>query len=64
MNLTGAIGVKFVKDPILFCSCPKNLSEVRFKVDELICLVEESCVGKVKFQTGRVQKNRKTYRHL
>lgn len=42
----------------LFCSCPKNLSEVKFKDDELICLVEERCMGKVKFPRGKVQKQK------
>lgn len=47
-----------LRNPSLFCSCPKNLSKVKFKDDELICLVEERCVGKVKFQRGKMQKQK------
>lgn len=31
-----------------FCSCPKNINEVKLKDDEPMYLVEKRCVGKVK----------------
>ena len=52
----GHLGGILLRNLSLCCSCPKNLSEVTFEDDELICLVEERCVGKVKLQRGKVQK--------
>lgn len=47
-----------------FCSCPKNLNEVKLTDDEPMYLVEKRCVGKVKVldkESAKTKESRNIY---